>query len=207
MHETELQPLQQRHISFSGVLGSGKTTQARLLGKRLGITPFLGKEHEQPEIISGEIFTQGSDLEAEKWFVDHHAKALASLRPHDSRGSLTDCSLESDLAIGRTLLTGKDLIEFEEYWTQASRQLAPTDISILLLVNEEVLINRIQKRARLEGRDFERTTSIDFVAMLQDGFTEHNEVLGERVVVIDHRNQEDSFARDISRSIAKLLDF
>ncbi|CAN5612470.1 hypothetical protein BH23PAT2_BH23PAT2_01580 [soil metagenome] len=105
--------LKNKYIAMNGSLGVGKTTQSRMLAEYPESSLLLGKESEQPEIISGEVFTQGSDIEAEKWFLHHHIGKLALFPSVPPEGLVSDMSVENDLVFGRALLKGKMLEEFE----------------------------------------------------------------------------------------------
>src|ERR1700690_519101 len=101
------------HVALNGAVASGKTTQGRLLAHAVGARLLLGNESLQPEIVSGDVYTQGSSAAVEKWFVDFHIGKLATLASLPREGLVSDMSLPNDLVWARALLRGPALREFE----------------------------------------------------------------------------------------------
>jgi thymidylate kinase len=182
---------EQKLTVFNGAMASGKTTQARLWAQETGAYLLLGDESTQPEIVSGDVYTQGSNVEVEKWFVDYHLRKLGELATRNtSQGAVSDMSSQNDLIWGRALLSGKELEEFEAYYRERTADMPLPDRSILFLLPTAVLLDRVRSRAaQYPNRAFENNTKLEFIEKIQDSFIESSHELAKNVKIIDLREE------------------
>jgi deoxyadenosine/deoxycytidine kinase len=182
---------EQKLTVFNGAMASGKTTQARLWARETGAHLLLGDESTQPEIVSGEVYTQGSDVEVEKWFVDYHCRRLGELAMLDTpQRVVSDMSSQNDLIWGRALLSGKELEEFEVYYRERTAGMPLPDHSILFLLPTAVLLDRVRSRAaQHSNRAFEKNTKLEFIEKIQGSFIDSSDELAKNVKIIDLREE------------------
>jgi deoxyadenosine/deoxycytidine kinase len=180
----------ENYVALNEAAATGKTTQARLLAHAAGAQLLLGNESLQPEIVSGEVYTQGSSAEVEKWFVNFHVGKLATLASLPREGMVSDMSLPNDLVWARALLREPALREFEDYYLEQSERTYTPDIAILLLLPPQVLLERIKQRLISEpNRAFEAKTTEQFIDRIQCSFIDSAEVLGKNVATVDLRDE------------------
>jgi thymidylate kinase len=194
--------IENKFVVFNGTMASGKTTQARLFAKETGAELLLGEESKHPDIISGEIYTQGSDIKVEKWFVNFHLGKLALYNCIPKQGVVSDMCMTSNLIYGRALLSGSELEEFEEYYRQKNKNIPKPDHSLLFLLPPEVLLERVRSRMAVEPeRKFESDTSIEYLEKIQNSFIESQHELAKKVSIIDLRKNHSLSIDEVHRKI------
>jgi deoxyadenosine/deoxycytidine kinase len=192
---------------FNGAMASGKTTQARLWAQETGAHLLLGDESTQPEIVSGAVYTQGSNIEVEKWFVEYHLRKLGGLAVHDtSQGVVSDMSSPNDLIWGRALLSGRELEEFEAYYRERTAEVPLPDRSILFLLPAAVLLDRVRSRARQHPhRAFESTTKREFIEKIQASFIDSSHELAKDVKVVDLREESHLPIKEVHQRVQDVM--
>ena len=176
------------HIAFMGGSCAGKTTTARLVAERTGAKFVEGRTHLEPEFIAEAPYEHrdAEPLAAEKLFVDWHASYLAEVER--TGGTVTDVSLESDLAYGLALLQREHYDEFAEYVAEKMSEVDQADLVVLLDAPVEVQIFRKGRRFREEGRPDDRQVDPRRLARINQAHRQVAEELGPRAAVVKVRD-------------------
>jgi dTMP kinase len=191
-------------ITFEGVEGAGKSTQARLLAERLrvqnGAHVLLTREPGDGPLgirLRSLVLTppDGIDVaELAELFImlaDRAQHVASAIRPALDAGSHVVCDRYIDSSVayqghGR----GLDIARIEELNAFATGGLIP-DRTILLDIDPAVGLARQKERNRMEAED------IAFHQRVRDGFSEIAKRHPERFLVIDAARSETELAEQI----------
>lgn len=149
-------------VGVLGALGSGKTTVGKLLNEEwpksalveenFGQNPFLAQFYENPHLWS---------FHSQMWFLVNKIKQLTGLK---RRGvQIIDPPLEMDRLYALTQFQmgwmNKDEWDLYEKGRESlieEKKIRPPDIYFAAVVPEEILLQRIARRAMQPERSFER---------------------------------------------------
>src|SRR5688572_28841616 len=195
-------------VTFEGLDGSGKSTQAELLRQRLeaagrevvatrepGGTP-LG-EHVRELLLAGDAMTPWSEAAL---FTAARAQLVEEvIRPALERGADVICDryLDSSLAY-QGLARGLGIERVLRLNLEATGGLLP-DVTFLLLVDPEESHARLgDERDRIEREDG------DFRALVDDAYRQLAELFPRRVVALDGSRPPDEIAEEIDGRLRTL---
>ena len=195
-------------VTFEGLDGSGKSTQAELLRQRLeaagrevvatrepGGTP-LG-EHVRELLLRGDAMTPWSEAAL---FTAARAQLVEDvIRPALDRGADVVCDryLDSSLAY-QGLARGLGIERVLQLNLEATGGLLP-DVTFLLLVDPEESHSRLgDERDRIEREDG------DFRARVDDAYRQLAELFPRRVIALDGSRPPDEIAEEIDGRLRAL---
>jgi dTMP kinase len=195
-------------VTFEGLDGSGKSTQAELLRQRLeaagrevvatrepGGTP-LG-EHVRELLLRGDAMTPWSEAAL---FTAARAQLVEDvIRPALDRGADVVCDryLDSSLAY-QGLARGLGIERVLQLNLEATGGLLP-DVTFLLLVDPEESHSRLgDERDRIEREDG------DFRARVDDAYRQLAELFPRRVIALDGSRPPDEIAAEIDGRLRAL---
>lgn len=151
-------------IAVEGIIGSGKTTTAKLLASHTGATliqedltscPFLEKFYGDSEKYA---------TETEFSFLLIHYHQLRKLQ--DSTHVVTDFVLAKDLIFAELNLKHRFRSSFSSLYWELSKEVTHPDVCIFLKVEPSLALERILSR----GRAFEKGISLDYLAQLEEHY-------------------------------------
>jgi dTMP kinase len=194
-------------VSFEGLDGSGKSTQAELLRERLeraGRQVVATREPGGTPVGEAvrELLLQGADMTA--WaeatlFAAARAELVERVvRPALDRGADVVCDryLDSSLAY-QGVARGLGIDEVLELNLRATGGLLP-DRTILLLVEPEVGIARLGA-----ARDRIEREGLEFLQLVDRGYRELADRFPERIVPLDGARPADEIAEQVAASVGE----
>ncbi len=204
-------------ITLEGVEGSGKTTQAAILGDALRIDGRrVTITHEPGGTRAGEtiraIFLDPAvslDVSAELLLVlaDRAQHVREKLQPALARGEIVISDRYSDSTTAyQGYGRGFDLKLLDELNRLASDSTSP-DLTVVLDLPVETGLERTRARAKGTGRGSDRFEGerAEFHRKVRDGFLAIAAAEPSRVIIIDADRAVADVSRDIRRAVDELL--
>ena len=199
-------------ITFEGIDGCGKSTQARRLQEKLeekGNAPLLLREPGGTPIsedIRKVLLNPKNSLMA----PENEALLLAASRsqllkeviiPHIKKGTIILCDryIDSTLAYQGY---GRDLPQ--EWLRQINRfafELAIPDRTFLFDLPVDVALSRLGDRQR----DRIESTGVDFLEKVRNGFLTLAEQESDRYIILDGQNQIEELEKEISSQVLRII--
>ena len=182
------------YVAVEGCIASGKTTLAKALARRFGISAILEDYHDVPSLESFYKDPESHAFETEIQFTQSHFNLLAAaLENRQGTPFVTDFSLKRDLVFARVTLEHQQekQLEYKRFWQELAAQLPEPDWVIFL----EAPVDELMRRIKARGRSFEQGISEDYLRRL---------VSGLREVYQDSR--EDVLIKLESTNLSELLD-
>lgn len=192
-------------VAIEGNIGVGKTSLARLVGKRLGGRLVEDRVDDNPFL---ERFYEDSGaygFQTQLVFLMNRYKQQLALKQQDLFADLTvfDYVFARDRIFANVNLNDDELALYERVATELEARVIQPDLAIYLQASGSVLFDRIQSR----GRDYERSLSRDYLDALNEAFNHYffNYAAGPLLVVntdaMDFVNDERHFY-DLVRRLA-----
>jgi deoxyguanosine kinase len=155
------------HVAVEGPIGVGKTTLATRLARHWGAKAVL-EDASNPFLAA---FYEGDSHAAfpcQAWFLLMRHRQQRSLLQDDlfHRGTVTDYLFAKDRIFAYLNLSQADLEVYERLHAVLAEQVAKPDLVIYLQASDEVLLERIRKRAR----PAERAMTAEYVANLNRAY-------------------------------------
>lgn len=177
--------LQYDHIAVEGIIGSGKTSLARILSEHWGTrlvleefddNPFLPKFYAEPDKFA---FPLELSFLAERY----HQKREMSLKADLFNPKVvSDYILAKSLIFARHNLSQDEFELFSKLFSIINHRLPKPDLLIFLHCSPEQALKNIAKR----GRSYEKSISAAYLEAVSRGYLEHFRALkGSRILVID----------------------
>jgi deoxyadenosine/deoxycytidine kinase len=146
--------LEYRYLAIEGPPGLGKTTLARRLGARLNASVVL-EERDNPFLPDLYAGRSGAAFQAQLFFTLARHRQLLGLRQRDlfSQTTICDYLFERDRVYAFMNLDDNELFIHQRLFDLVARDLALPDVVIYLQAPTDLLIRRIQDRARENETD------------------------------------------------------
>lgn len=162
---TERRPL---YVAIEGPIGVGKSTlvhrlrermQARLVMEVVEENPFLAKFYEDRERYA---------FQTQLFFLMSRFKQQEELKQADlfSPDTLSDYHLFKDRIFAQLTLRDDELALYERVFRSLETQILQPDVLVYLTAEQDVLLERIQRR----GRPFERNFDPDYLLALSSAY-------------------------------------
>ncbi len=201
-------------VTLEGTEGCGKTTQSKLLAKRLREAGHQVVATREPggTPLTVEIRRLLADPESKLdpraellLFLADRAQHVATvIKPALASGAVVVCDRYSDSTLAyQGYGRGHDLEMLETWNAWASRELAP-DLTLWLDVDMEAGLSRAQKLSGGPGDRFE-AEPLAFHRRIHDGFARLAARNKERFVRIDANRAIEEIAADIAKTVLARL--
>ena len=199
-------------ITFEGIDGCGKTTQAQRLERRLeeeGNAPLLLREPGGTP-ISEDIRKVLLNPENSSMAPENEALLLAASRsqllkeviiPRIEKGTIILCDRYIDSTLAYQGF-GRDLPQ--EWLRQINRhgfELAIPDKTFLFDLPVDVALSRLGDRQR----DRIEATGVDFLEKVRNGFLTLAEQESDRYIILDSQNQIEELEKEISSQVLRII--
>ncbi len=198
-------------ITFEGVEGAGKSTQAKMLHaflKERNIPSVLTREpggtnlgKKIREILltpTDEIFPPNAELML--YEADRNIHVHNVIKPNLEKSVTVICDRFTDSTLAyQGYARGLDLNLIEELNNIATEGLKP-DLTFLIDIPVEEGFKRIKKEREIDRIEKE---SLEFHRRLREGFLKIAEKNKDRVIVIDGRNDPDMIFKEIIKNLKK----
>lgn len=159
-----------RYIVVEGPIGVGKTTLARRLAESFGSDLLLEGAEENPFLERFYRDPRGAALPAQLFFLFQRARQMKELRQADlfQPVRVADFLMEKDRLFARLNLDADELDLYEQTYAHLTVDAPTPDLVVYLQAPVEVLIERIERRARPE----ERGVSPLYLERLAEAYTQ-----------------------------------
>lgn len=199
-------------ITFEGIDGCGKSTQARGLERRLeeeGNAPLLLREPGGTP-ISEDIRKVLLNPDNSSMAPENEALLLAASRsqllkeviiPRLEKGTIVLCDRYIDSTLAYQGF-GRDLPQ--KWLRQINRlafELAIPDKTFLFDLPVDVALSRLGDRQR----DRIEATGVDFLEKVRNGFLTLAEQESDRYIILDGQNQSEELEKDISSQVLRII--
>jgi len=158
--------LRHMRIGIMGAMGAGKSTLAIALGRRWGVNTIEENFGENPFLVRFYENRKEYSFKSQTWFLEEKVKQLALLK--FSGTEIIDPALEMDFIYAYTQyrlgwMSGEEFKMYETIYNTFKREkkIPFPDVFIVVDAPSGVLLQRIEKRIKEGGRDFERPILTD----------------------------------------------
>ena len=199
-------------ITFEGIDGCGKSTQARRLERRLeeegnaslllrepGGTPI--SEDIRKVLLSPDNSLMAPENEALLLAASRSQLLKEGIIPHLEKGTIILCDRYIDSTLAYQGF-GRDLPQ--EWLRQINRlafELAIPDKTFLFDLPVDVALSRLGDRQR----DRIEATGVDFLEKVRNGFLTLAEQESDRYIILDSQNQIEELEKEISSQVLRII--
>jgi deoxyguanosine kinase len=168
-------------VALEGVPGSGKTTSAYLLARRLGVPAVCETTHDHPFIETIYDDTGRYDMQVELAFLLLHNAGYRRI-PQEAT-VVTDYSPAKDLLFAEAMLAGRDLELFGDLYEQLYADLPAPELVLYLDASPDLCLERVRQRLETDpARTFEMRMDITRLRIMRDIYEARMAELGARVL-------------------------
>jgi len=201
--EQEAKPRHLR-IGIMGAIAAGKSTLAAALGERWGVSPIEENFGENPFLAKFYKNRKEFSFKSQIWFLKEKVEQLVSL--NSTNTEIIDPALEMDFVYAYTQyrMGWMDDKEFKIYESlyhtfKVEKKIALPDIFIVVDSPTNILLQRIDKRMKQGGRDFEKPVLTDplYLEALNVRLAEWVSVMTDKhIPIIKISSEGNNFAED-----------
>lgn len=156
-----------RYIALAGNMGSGKTSLAKFLHKKLGLVPLLEAQDENPYLADFYADMDRWAFHSQVFFLTRKVKHYQSLQAIDGTPMLDRTIYEDAEIFAKALhqqgrMSRRDYALYRDLYDDALRQIPPPAVMIYCECTLPALMERIARR----GRSYEGAVSRDYIGRL-----------------------------------------
>ena len=188
-------------VALEGLPGSGKTTSAYLLARRLTAATVCETTHDHPFLETVYDDTRRYDLQVELAFLLLHNAGYRQI----DRNTLTiaDFSPVKDLIFADAMLSGRERDLFDALYHELYERYLPPEVVVYLDAAPELCLGRVRKRLEAdESRKFEAGMDLDRLRLIQEIYEAKMSDLGNSVVRL---SVDDQPAEEIIDDLLSLI--
>lgn len=157
-------------LVVEGPIGVGKTSLVRRLADRLGSEMLLEGAEENPFLQRFYENPRESAFPAQLYFLFQRSRQWSGLLQGDlfQQSLISDFMLEKDRLFAHINLDEEELKLYEQVYARLSMQAPPPDLVVYLQAPVDILMRRIEKRARRQEQTLDRR----YLQRLCEAYTE-----------------------------------
>ena len=194
-------------IAVEGPIGAGKTTLTRLLADSLNYETFLEQPSENPFLPDFYINPSQAALATQLFFLFQRVKQIQELKQGDIflNKRVSDFLLDKDRLFAKATLSSEELKLYEQIYQYLAIDLPTPDLVIYLQADTKTLYERVMHR----GIEMEKTTSFDYLELLNETYKEFFFEYERSPVLIVNSDYLDlqTNKSDYNLLLKKLLDY
>jgi deoxyguanosine kinase len=157
-----------RYIAFEGPIGVGKTSMVTLLARRLGARPVYETAEDNPFLgkFYGDIGRWA--FQTQLFFLLSRYRQQMALAQTDLFDGIvvSDYLFSKDRIFANLTLDDAELALYEQIWSLLKPRVPVPDVVVYLQASTEVLLDRIELRAR----GYEKGISPKYIADLNEAY-------------------------------------
>ena len=156
------------YIAIEGVIGAGKTTLAKILGKRLKGRLILERHDENPFLTDFYKDPARFAFQTQMFFLLSRYRQQLDLQQQDlfQRVLISDYIFQKDRIFASLTLEDREFILYEKVASLLEREIVAPDLVIYLQANTKRLMMNIKKR----GRSYEKNISEEYIRALVEAY-------------------------------------
>ncbi len=164
------------YVAVEGPIGVGKTTLVRRLRERMQARLVLEVVEENPFLPFFYEDRERYAFQTQIFFLMSRFRQQQELMQTDlfEPGILSDYHLMKDRIFARLTLKDEELALYEKVYQSLENHILKPDVLIYLNARLDVLLQRIEKRARPFEEDFDRQYLTDLSQAYQHHFTHYD---------------------------------
>ena len=159
-----------RFLVVEGPIGVGKTSLVCRLAGHLGADTLLEQAEENPFLQRFYENRRQAAFPAQLYFLFQRSRQWSELQQNDlfRQYLIADFMLEKDRLFAGINLDSEELKLYEQVYARLTMQAPPPDLVVYLQAPVEVLMQRIEKRARQQEAKIDR----DYLQQLCEAYNE-----------------------------------
>lgn len=169
------------YIAFEGLIGSGKTTLAKLLAKHIGadlmLEDFANNQFLSDFYANPKRWALGMQL----WFLAERTKQLGSIHRPLPKHLVADHSLGKDQVFASTILTDRELNLYQQLHIALKKPIFAPDLVVMLDASNDVLLQRISGR----NRTYESAIDAEYLHALRNSYRDNYNPDGAQILRVD----------------------
>ena len=162
--------MEHRYIAVEGPIGVGKTSLVKLLAERLEGRPVLELVEENPFLKAFYKEPAAHAFQTQLFFLLSRYQQQQALSQQDlfAQVTVSDYLFAKDRIFATLTLQPDELALYERVYAALGPRVVQPDLVIYLQARQEVLLQRIRRRAR----DYERHFDAEYLAKLAAAYNE-----------------------------------
>ncbi len=159
------------YIAIEGVIGVGKTTLTQTLATVTGARPILEQVEENPFLEAFYKDRRRFAFQTQLFFLLSRYRQMMALRQRDlfENAVVCDYLFQKDRIFAGINLSDDEMVLYDQILPLLERDLPRPDKVVYLRADLPVILKRIEKR----GRSFERGIDPDYLAVLDEAYTQY----------------------------------
>lgn len=160
--------LEKNYIAIEGVIGVGKTSLAKILAERLDARLVLEEAETNPFLDDFYKDRRRLAFQVQVYFLLSRYQQQRELVQRDMfyKKAVSDYVFQKDRIFANVNLDDREFALYDRIATILEQDIAKPDIVIYLQASTEVLLKRIEKRAR----HFEKAMDPDYIRTLNEAY-------------------------------------